>query len=232
MFLAEIKKIREIGNESFSPDDSTMFRSAAEASVVETSSADLRFHDSCSSSHSRIQISSSFMKLQVLHLTEKLYILERQLEELQGELALKDSRIAELELALICEEIPKEESTSTICLLDQKFKELESELESLFRQKIEAEVKYLTIKNMMQKLKVASSLIEKQETMHDSEVQVLNKVEVAGNEDPNRTEEPFMIQRRLCKLTCYFFFQLIMLLMLVLWLVSKLVPNSEGVVPT
>ncbi|CAK8562034.1 unnamed protein product [Lathyrus sativus] len=217
----EIKKFREIGDEFFSPDDSTEFRSAAEASVVETSSVDQRLHDSCSSSHPGKQISSSFMELRVLRLrlTEKLNILVSQLEELQGELALKNSWIAELEIALTCDEFPKEESTSTICLLDEKFKELESELESLLRQKIEAEVKYLTIKNMMQ-------------TMHDSEVQILNKVEVAGNEDPNRTEETFMIQSRLCKLTCYFFFQLIMLLMLVLWLVSKLVPDSDGVVPT
>ncbi|XP_058737077.1 WPP domain-interacting protein 1-like isoform X1 [Vicia villosa] len=232
----EIKKFREIGNESFSPDDSTKFRSAAEASVVETSSVDLRFHDSCSSSsQSGKQISSSFMELQVLSLTEKLNILESQLEELQGELALKNSRIAELELALTCDEFPKDESSCTICLLDEKFKELESEFESLFQEKIEAEVKYVTIKNTMQKLKVASALVEKQETMYNSKVQIPNKLEVAGNEDPimtNRTEETFMIQSRLCKLTCYFFFQLIMFLMLVLWLVSKLVPNSEGVVPT
>ncbi|CAI8608820.1 unnamed protein product [Vicia faba] len=231
----EIKKIREIRSESFLSDDSTKFRSAAEASVVETSAVDLRFHDSCSSSNSGNQISSSFMELLLLRLTEKLNYLESQLEELQGELALKNSRIAGLELALTCDEFPKEESTCTVCLLDGKYKELESELESLFRQKIEAEVKYLAIKNTMRKLKVASALVEKQETMYGSEVQTPNKLEVADNEDPimtNRTEETFMIQSRLCKLTCYFFFQLIMFLMLVLWLVSKLVPNSEGVVPT
>lgn len=65
-------------------------------------------------------------------------------------------------------------------------------LESLFEQKIEAEINYLTIKTTMQNLEVASALAEKQETLSGSEVQNPNKLEVAGNEDSitkNRTDE-------------------------------------------
>lgn len=78
MSLAEIEKIKEIGNESVSPDDSTKCRSeASEANVV-----DLESHDSCSSGHSVKQILLSSMELQVAILTEKINISENKLEEL------------------------------------------------------------------------------------------------------------------------------------------------------
>jgi len=167
--------------------------------------------------------------------------LENKLYRLKCELEQREGRILILEYDLAT----KEESTSTI---GEKCKELESELESLFLQKVEAEVKYLTIKKMMKSLKVASTFTEKQETMSGNEVQNPNKLEVAGSEDSirkNRTdesgkyrgevlgaEETFMIQGRLCNLTYCFLLQ-IMLLILILWLiVSNSEPNSREFVPT
>jgi chromosome segregation ATPase len=144
MSLAEIDKFWLIGNGSFLPDgdDSTSSRREdAEANFV-----DLRFHDSCSCNHSGKQISSSSVEHQVVSLTEKIKKLESKLEELQGVIAIKNSRIAELETAFTGGEFAKEKSAYNIGFLDEKFKELKSELESFFRKKIETEIKYLTIK--------------------------------------------------------------------------------------
>lgn len=229
--LAEIDKFWLIGNGSFLPDgdDSASSRSEdAEANVV-----DLRFHDSCSCNHSGKQISSSSVEHQVVSLTEKIKKLESKLEELQGVIAIKNSRIAELETTFTGGEFAEEESA---CNLDEKFKELKSELESFFQQKIETEIKYLTIKKMMQNLKVASALAEKQKQMSGSEVQI-PKLEEAGNEDPimkNITDEELVHQvmriRRLKKLAfgiLIIFLCLILVLQVIVW---ELMPNSEVVV--
>jgi chromosome segregation ATPase len=194
MSLAEIDKFWLIGNGSFLPDgdDSASSRSEdAEANVV-----DLRFHDSCSCNHSGKQISSSSVEHQVVSLTEKIKNLESELEELQGVIAIKNSRIAELETTFTGGEFAEEESACNIGFLDEKFKELKSELESFIQQKMETEIKYLTIKKMMQNLKVASALAEKQKAMSGSEVQI-PKLKEAGNEDSmmkNITDEELVHQ--------------------------------------
>lgn len=221
----EIEKFKEIGNETSSHDDDGSTKCRSEAAGP--SAVDLDFHDSCSSGHSDEQNSSSSRELQIASLTEKIDILENKLYRLKSELEQRDGRILILEYDLYT----KEESTSTI---GEKCKELESELESLFLQKVEAEVKYLTIKKMMKSLKVASTFTEKQETMSGNKMQNPNKREVAGKYRGKvlGAEETFMIQRRLCNLTYCFFLQF-MLLILVLWLiVSNSVPNSREFVPT
>jgi hypothetical protein len=157
--------------------------------------------------------------------------LESKLEELQGVIAIKNSRIAELETTFTGGEFAEEESACNI-----GFKELKSELESFFQQKIETEIKYLTIKKMMQNLKVASALAEKQKPMSGSEVQI-PKLEEAGNEDPimkNITDEELVHQvmriRRLKKLAfgiLIIFLCLILVLQVIVW---ELMPNSEVVV--
>jgi chromosome segregation ATPase len=169
-------------------------------------------------------------------LTEKIKKLESKLEELQGVIAIKNSRIAELETTFTGGEFAEEESACNIGFLDEKFKELKSELERFFQQKIETEIKYLTIKKMMQNLKVASALAEKQKTMSGSEVQI-PKLEEAGNEDPimkNITDEELVHQvmriRRLKKLAfgiLIIFLCLILVLQVIVW---ELMPNSEVVV--
>lgn len=191
----EIEKFKEIGNETSSHDDDGSTKCRSEAAGP--SAVDLEFHDSCSSGHSDEQNSSSSRELQIASLTEKIDILENKLYRLKSELEQRDGRILILEYDLYT----KEESTSTI---GEKCKELESELESLFLQKVEAEVKYLTIKKMMKSLKVASTFTEKQETMSGNKMQNPNKREVAGKYRGKvlGAEETFMIQRRLCNLHC------------------------------
>jgi prefoldin subunit 5 len=169
-------------------------------------------------------------------LTEKIKNLESELEELQGVIALKNSRIAELETDFTGGVFAKEESACNIGFLDEKFNELKSELESFFRQKIETEIKYLTISKMMQNLKVATALAEKQKAMSGSEVQI-PKLKEAGNEDSmmkNITDEELVHQvmriRRLKRLAfgiLIIFLCLILVLQVIVW---ELMPNSEVVV--
>lgn len=232
MPLAEIKRFGEIGNGSLSPDDDDLTNCSSTAADI--SAVDLGFNESCLSGQSSIevkQISPSSLELQVLNLTENINILKNKSEELQGMLALKDSRIAELEITLTSDKFPKEESIFTKGLLDENFKEVESELESLFRQKVE----YLVIEKMVEDLKVASAfkLLETQETMSGSQMQVeenrADKLEKICD-DSLGVEETFMVQRRLCKQTFCLFLQF-MLLILVFWFAQS-VPNSRVVVPT
>jgi len=71
---------------------------------------------------------------------------------------------------------PKEESANTL-----GYKEVEYEIEDLFRQKVEAEVEYLAITKVMQNLKVGADLqftsSEEQEKLSENQAQVLNMFE-------------------------------------------------------
>lgn len=229
MSLAEINKFGEIGNGSLSPDDDDLTNCSSAA-------ADLGFHESCLSGQSSVevkQISPSSLELQILSLTENIKILKSKSEELQGMLALKESRIAELEIAFTGDKSPKEESTFTKGLLDENFKEVESELESLYRQKVE----YLVIEKMVQDLKVALALklLEKQETMVGNQVRVdenrADKLE-KFYDDSLGVEETFMVQKRLCKQTFCLFLQFMLLMLILVFWFAQSVPNSRVVVPT
>ncbi|XP_061361094.1 WPP domain-interacting protein 2-like [Gastrolobium bilobum] len=250
----EIKKFGVIANKPFSIDDDSTKCSSATADV---SAVDLGFHKSCLSAQPAVeeikQIASSSLELKVLSLTKNINILESKSKELQDMIAIKDSKIAELETALSDGKFPKEEYACTIGLSEEKFEEVESELLSLFRQKIEAEIEYLVVTKMMQNLKVTSAfvLLETQETLSGqsgNQVHVSNKLgEAHGKESKlkNRAdelekyggdilgiEETFMMQKRVCKLTLCLFLQLTLLFMVVWLFVSKLLPNSGVIVPT
>ena len=223
--LAEIKKFGEIGNKPLS----TCGLSGVQGIK---------------------QIASSFLELQVLSLTENVNILESKSEELDAMLALKDSRIAELETVLSGGKFLKEKSAFTIGLSEENFEEVKSELESLFRQKIEAEVEYLAIVKIKQNLKAASAFMSlgKHETLSGNQVLVPNKLGEAGDSDPmlkNQAdrlekycgdilgaEETFMIQKRVCKLTFCLLLQFTLLILVFWLLVSQLLPNSRLFVPT
>ena len=187
-----------------------------------------------------------------MSLTQNINILESKLEDLQGVLALKDSRIAELETSSSSVKISREESARTVDSSDEKCKVVELELEDLFRLRIEAEVKYLAISKVMQNLKDGAvfhqTLLEEQEKLSKSQVQVLNKLVDAESKasvlknkaeelekycgDSVVVEESFVLQRRVCKMSFYLFIQF-MFLVLIFWLyMSQLSHNSGMVVPT
>ncbi|KAJ9187133.1 hypothetical protein P3X46_002625 [Hevea brasiliensis] len=237
---SEVRKFEEIGKISSVPLDST--------------SADRGIHESSSSDQfdsEKIRRSSS-LESQVLSLTENIKYFETKLEEANTMLNVKESRIVELENTLISGKSPTEESGNTMELQHEKSREIETELEGLFKQKIEAEVEYLTLSMMVQKLRVAASdqltLFEQQEALSGEQAQMLNKLGEAERKasmlkkqaeevekycsDILGTEEVLKMQRRVCKVTSCFFIQL-SLLMLVFWLlVLQMSPHSGAVVPT
>lgn len=187
-----------------------------------------------------------------MSLTQNINILESKLEELQGVLFLKDSRIVELETSLSSVKIFREESASTVDLSDERCKGVELEPEGIFRLRIQAEVEYLVISKGMQNLKgeagFQQTLLEEQEKLSESQAQVLDKLVDAESKasvlknkaeelekycgDSVVVEESFVLQRRVCKVTFYLFIQF-MFLILFFWLfMSQLSHNSGMVVPT
>ena len=247
----EVLKLKEMEIEVVSPDDDSTKCSSASAG---TTLLDAGLHKPYLSGQSDAaeakQTATSSLELEVLSLTQNVNILESKLEGLQGMLALKDSRIAELENALNSGRSPKEESASTIGISEEKRREEECELEGLFLQKIEAEVEYLAITKVMQNLKSKAdcqrTLLEEQEKLSENQAQVLNEVVEAENRasvlkkkaeelekgDSLVVEESFVLQKRVCKVTFCLFVQF-MLLVLFFWVfVSQLSFSSEVIVPT
>lgn len=195
---------------------------------------------------------SSSWESQVLGLTESVKYLKSNLEEAKAMLKVKETRVAELEANLNGGKSPKEESADTIELQQANARGIETELEGLFKQKIEAEIEYLALTRTTQKLRVAAGdqvpLFEEQEALAGEQVQMLNKLGEAESKaamlkkhleelekyrgDILRTEEVLKMQRRVCKVMSCFSIQLI-LLFLVFWLfVLQLSSHSGLVVPT
>lgn len=243
----EVQKFREIDTEVVSPEDDSAKCSSASAGIT---AVDLGFHKSFLSSHSSAdetnQSASSSLEFQISSLKQHVNLLESKLGELQGVLSSKDSRIVELETALSSGKFPKEESANTL-----GYKEVEYEIEDLFRQKVEAEVEYLAIAKVMQNLKVGAdlqfTLLEEQEKLSENQAQVLNKIIDAESKasvlknkaeelekycgDSLVIEESFLLQKRVCKVSFYLFLQFMMLILFFCFLVSQLSQNSGVVVP-
>ncbi|KAF2298187.1 hypothetical protein GH714_016918 [Hevea brasiliensis] len=165
---SEVLKFEEIGKISSIPVDST--------------STDRRIHESssCDQFDSENIRQSSSLESQVLSLTENVKYLESKLEEANAMLTVKESRVVELENTLIRGKSPTEESGNAIKLQQEKSREIESELESLFKQKIEAEVEYLILTRTIQKLRVVAgdqlTFFEQQEALAGEQEQMLNKL--------------------------------------------------------
>lgn len=244
----EVQKFREIDTEVASPEDDSAKCSSASAGIT---AVDLGLHKSFLSSHSSAdetnQAASSSLEFQISSLKQHVNLLESKLEELQSVLASKDSRIVELETALSSGKFPKEESANAL-----GYKEVEYEIEDLFRQKVEAEVEYLAIAKVMQNLKVGAdlqfTLLEEQEKLSENQAQVLNKIIDAESKasvlknkaeelekycgDSLVIEESFLLQKRVCKVSFYLFLQFMMLILFFWFLLSQLSQNSGVVVPT
>lgn len=166
--VAEVRKFEEIGKITSIPLDSTF----TDRGIHESSSS-----DQFDSENVR---QSSSLESQVLSLTENVKYLESKLEDANVTLTVKESRIVELENTLISAKSPTEESGNTAELQHEKSREIETELEGLFKQKVEAEVEYLTLKTMIQKVRAAAgdqpALFEQQEALAGEQAQVLNKL--------------------------------------------------------
>ncbi|KAJ7961011.1 WPP domain-interacting protein [Quillaja saponaria] len=215
----EVQKFVEIGNEPVSPDDDSINSNSVAADVSPT---DPGFDESYLSGHfgneNIEQTAAHSLEVQV---TENLKNLESKLEEARAMFAVKDNRVAELEGVIKSGKFVKEVSSSPR-LEEQNNGAIETELEDLFKQKIEAEVEYLTIIQGTQNLKVAAgvqlTLLEEQENLAGEQAQMRNKLEETESKalmlkkqaeelekyhaDILGIEEAFNMQRRICKADC------------------------------
>lgn len=191
----------------------------------------------------------SSLEVQVLSLT-KIKSLESTLAETEAILEAKDCRIAELEATISSGKSPKEEYGITAGLQEEKYREVETELENLFTQKIEAEAKYLALLGTIQNMKaaVADQFSEELDVLAEGQALVIKKngdVESKAMmlkkqaedlekccEDMIETGEVLKMQKRACKLTLCFSIQLILLVMMFWLLVLQLSPPPGSVVPT
>ncbi|XP_050236705.1 WPP domain-interacting protein 1 [Mercurialis annua] len=234
---SEVKKLGEIGKAS--KDEVDTIHGLHESSLSEQfDSENIR--------------QPNLLESQVSSLTENVQYLEIRLEEAEAKLKAKQSIVAELENSLINGKSARQESESTIEPQQEKSREIEkTELESIYKKKVEAEIEYLTLTKTIQKMRVASGdqmrLYEQQESLAGEQAKMLDKIgdterkasmlmkQTAEMEkyrgDILGTEEVLKMQRRVCKVTSCFFVQLV-LLMLVLLLVLQLSPQSGVVVPT
>lgn len=234
----EVQKFGEIAKEPIS---------VCNSSIKDSSSADFasmgpEIHEASSScqlsSEETRQSDSCFMETQMHSLKQNISSLESKLEEATTMLKVKESRIVELE-----------ESGSAIELQQKQCREMETELEDLFKQKIEAEVEYLTLTRTIQKLRAGDQIMiyEEQKALAGEQAQMLNKLGEAEGKaamlkkqaekletycgDILGSEEVMKMEKRLCKVTLCFLIQLLLLLAFGLF-VFQLPPHSSVVVPT
>lgn len=194
------------------------------------------------------QTTLSSLEVEELSLT-KVKSLESKLEETGAILEAKDCRIAELEATISSSKSPKEESSSNIGLQEEKYREIETELEGLFKQKIEAEVKYQALMGTIQIMKAAAAdqFSEEQNALAEGQALVVNKngdLESKGRMLKKQAEdldqccdiigpgEVLKLRKRVCKLTLRVSMQLILLVMVFWPFVLQLSPPPGSVVPT
>ncbi|KAL0320935.1 UNVERIFIED_CONTAM: WPP domain-interacting protein 2 [Sesamum radiatum] len=131
-------------------------------------------------------------------------------------------------------------------------RDVETELEYLFMQKIEAEVEHLAISTMVQKLKLAAvdqiTILKEQKARASDQTQILDKLGDTGNkaatdkkesekletfcEDIASADETLRLRKKVRKYTSYFLVQLLTLLVILGVFLLQSPSNHGGVVPT
>lgn len=249
----EVEKLGEIGKDAILLHDNSFEGSSIPADSIFT---DPQIHGLSSSNKFRSEKNgegaSGSLEMLVLSLKQNVQHLEAKLEEMRTLLEVKELRVAELEATLNSSKPGKEESGSTIDLQPELCREMETEFECLFRQKIEAEVEYLTLTSTIDKVRAAGggqvTLIEEQEALALEQAQMLIKLEETECKAAvleKQAEElgkycrhvlgeevVLKMQNRVCKVTTCFVIQFL-LLVLVFWLfVLRLSSHSGVIVPT
>lgn len=249
----EVQKFGEIWKEPLSRGDNSVKSSGM---PVDLSSGDPEINESNLSdqlgSEKIRQTFSNSLEAQISSLKQHVKLMEDKLDETMARLEVKESRVAELEDIINISKSLKEESGSTIELQEEQFRDLEAEVESLFRQKIEAEIEYIVIKRTTQTVKFAAgdqiALVEEQEAVAGEQARMLNKLgeaEIRAAKLKERTEElgkfrgdiigteeVFTMQKRLWKVSSCFFMQLILLVLVVWVFLLQSSPHQGVIVPT
>lgn len=195
------------------------------------------------------QTALTSLESQVLSLMEDSKFLRRKLEETGARLEAKDSRIVELEATISRIKSPKKESSTSIGLQDEKCIEIETEIESFFKLKIEAEVEHLSIIGTVQKMRDAAGdqFSEEQNFLAGKKAHVQNKLGEAQSKAMMLEKQPeletycgdrvgakeVLKLKSSCKLTSCFLIQLVLFLM-VFWyfVMQSSAPPGVVVVPT
>ncbi|KAI3934199.1 hypothetical protein MKW92_006526 [Papaver armeniacum] len=193
------------------------------------------------------------LQAEVVDLTQKVNGLERELEEASALLKEKELRVVELEQMLNRTRLHEEEKLENgLPSVQDECREMESQLEDLFKQKIEAEIEHLIIATTTQNLEGVSEaqslLFEEQKSLSVEQNQMLQKLRVAESkatvlkehmneldascEEMIGTEEILIMQNRVCKHTLCFFVQLMLLFLGVLLFMVQLYSQPSGDVPT
>ncbi|MBA0771005.1 hypothetical protein Gotri_019540 [Gossypium trilobum] len=249
---SELYKFGEIGKENASQDDDLV--------SMKNDHVDSTFADQETSPSDRLaseKMSGSTLgslETQLFTLTHKVKYLESKLEEARAVLQARDSKISELETSVNGSRSRKEEPGSTAGLRQEKYREMEFDLEGLFQQRMEAEIEFLTLTRAVQKLKVSVGnhqfkVSEDQMPFAWEQAWMSNKLGEAENTaaatpmiqareleksygDALGTNNVLMMQRRVFKVTLCFFTQLVLLILVFVWVVLQLSSHSGMVVPT
>ncbi|KAG8479327.1 hypothetical protein CXB51_029074 [Gossypium anomalum] len=249
---SELYKFGKIGKENTSQDDDLV--------SMKNDHVDSTFADQETSPSDRLaseKMSGSTLgslETQLFTLTHKVKYLESKLEEARAVLQARDSKISELETSVNGSRSRKEEPGSTAGLRQEKYREMEFDLEGLFQQRMEAEIEFLTLTRAVQKLKVSVGshqlkVSEDQTPFAREQAWMSNKLGEAENTaaatpmiqareleksygDALGTNNVLMMQRRVFKVTLCFFTQLVLLILVFVWVVLQLSSHSGMVVPT
>ncbi|MBA0858820.1 hypothetical protein Goshw_000725 [Gossypium schwendimanii] len=251
-FLAELYKFRQIGKENASQDDDLV---SMKNDHVDSTFADQETSPSDQLASEKMSGSTlGSLETQLFTLTHKVKYLESKLEEARAVLQARDSKISELETSVNGSRSRKEEPGSTAGLWQEKYREMEFDLEGLFQQRMEAEIEFLTLTRAVQKLKVSVGnhqlkVSEDQTPFAREQAWMSNKLGEAENTaaatpmiqareleksygDALGTNNVLMMQRRVFKVTLCFFTQLVLLILVFVWVVLQLSSHSGMVVPT
>lgn len=185
----------------------------------------------------------------MVSLKQNIILLQSKLQKAADRVKSKEARVTELE-AILGSSSKKEEKT--IDTMHQSSRDMESELEGLFRQKIEAEVQYLAISRTAQKLRAAAvdqaTLLEEQKTVASEQAQMVHRLGDAETkaamlktqaeklesywEDIATTDEKLKLQKKVYKYSSCFLIQLVLLAVVVGLFLMQMSPDYTEIVPT
>ncbi|MBA0561585.1 hypothetical protein Golob_018400, partial [Gossypium lobatum] len=243
---------RQIGKENASQDDDLV---SMKNDHVDSTFADQETSPSDQLASEKMSGSTlGSLETQLFTVTHKVKYLESKLEEARAVLQARDSKISELETSVNGSRSRKEEPGSTAGLWQEKYREMEFDLEGLFQQRMEAEIEFLTLTRAVQKLKVSVGnhqlkVSEDQTPFAREQAWMSNKLGEAENTaaatpmiqareleksygDALGTNNVLMMQRRVFKVTLCFFTQLVLLILVFVWVVLQLSSHSGMIVPT
>ncbi|RWR76967.1 WPP domain-containing protein [Cinnamomum micranthum f. kanehirae] len=139
-------------------------------------------------------------KAQLVKLSQKVSLLEHELEEASANLKAKESKALELVSLLNTTQSPKEGMEEYLASLQNLHKEMDIELEGLFKNKMEAEVEYLMMVRNTHGFRITAedqrTLVEQQKSLAENQAQFA--VKLGDAED-----KVAMLRRRVEELEAY-----------------------------